>query len=181
MKYLSYALVLLPAIAFAQGDTVTLTLSDALNMAAGKSEQVRIAQAGVRRATAEIRRARSQFLPQLNSALGYTRTLASEFNAFNNSNQQQQPTCAPLAVNAGAPAAERLSELERFLLCGGPSTSPFSGLGSLPFGRTNSWNLGLNFAQAAYAGGRLRAQSRLAQAGADIARIQVDSTNAQFR
>ena len=179
----SYALLFfIPSLALAQSNSVTLTLAEALNIAAGKSEQVQIAEAGVRRATAEVRRARSQFLPQLNSFAGYTRTLASEFNAIFGSSQQQQPACPPLAANPMAPVSERVAELERFLLCGGPSTSPFGGgnLGSLPFGRTNVWNLGLNFAQAAYAGGRLRAQSRLAEAGREIARIQVDSTNAQF-
>ena len=172
-----FLLLSIPAIA--QNQELTLTLTDALRLAEGKSEQVDIARAGAERARAEQIRAHAQRMPQLNGALSYTRTLASEFaNLFNT---QNTPTCAPLAVNAAAPLADRIAEVERYLECGGPLSAGFGGGGNaLPFGRTNIWNFGLTFAQPVYAGGRISAQNRAANAARAAADIQVDSSNAQF-
>jgi outer membrane protein TolC len=62
------------------GETMALSLEDALTIAEGKSEQIAIARAGVSRAEGEQRRARSERYPQLTAAASYDRTLASEFD-----------------------------------------------------------------------------------------------------
>jgi outer membrane protein TolC len=59
---------------------MALSLEDALTIAEGKSELIAIANAGVRRAEGEQRRARSERYPQLTAAASYDRTLASEFD-----------------------------------------------------------------------------------------------------
>lgn len=59
-----------------------LSLEEALDVALDRSEQVAIAQAGVRSADADLMRARSEWFPQLNATLSYDRTLATEFEAF---------------------------------------------------------------------------------------------------
>lgn len=162
--------------------TQKLTLSEALALARNKSQSVEIARAGVRSADAERLRARAQRLPQLFGNLSYTRTLASQYaDLFRD--ETPRPVCAPLTVNPGAPVEQRIAELERFLACGGPAAAD-GGLGagfqSLPFGRTNIYTLGLTASQAVFAGGRLTAQSRLADALYDTAAIELESTEAQF-
>jgi outer membrane protein len=56
-----------------------LSLADALRIAETASEDVGIARAGTDRARGEQRRARSELFPQVFASLGYTRTLASQF------------------------------------------------------------------------------------------------------
>lgn len=60
--------------------TLVLSLDDALRLAAGESETVWVAQAGVMRALGNERIARSDFFPQLAGAASYTRTLRSQFD-----------------------------------------------------------------------------------------------------
>jgi outer membrane protein TolC len=60
--------------------TLILSLDDALRIAAGESETVWVAQAGVLRAVGNERIARSGFFPQLTGAASYTRTLRSQFD-----------------------------------------------------------------------------------------------------
>lgn len=146
-------------------------------MADGKSEQVQIARAGERQAYAEVVRANAQRFPLFFGAASYTRTLASEFaGIFDRGNGQ---ACAPLAVNPAAPLDQRVAEVERFLGCGGTAFNFDNNGSSLPFGRTNIWNLGLSFAQPVYTGGRIGAQERQAEAARRSAHIDVTSTNAQ--
>ncbi len=57
-----------------------LSLDDALRIAAGESETVWVAQAGVMRAVGNQRIARSGFFPQLTGSASYTRTLRSQFD-----------------------------------------------------------------------------------------------------
>lgn len=62
--------------------TLVLSLDDALRLAAGESETVWVAQAGVMRAVGNQRIARSEFFPQLTGSASYTRTLRSQFEAI---------------------------------------------------------------------------------------------------
>ena len=70
--------------------TGPLTLEQVLEIAAVHSESIGIAQAGIRRASGDEVRARSELFPQLTASAGYDRALASEFSglfdssAFNN-------------------------------------------------------------------------------------------------
>jgi outer membrane protein TolC len=59
--------------------TLVLSLEEALRIAAGESETVWVAEAGVLRAVGNTRIARSGFFPQLNGSASYTRTLRSQF------------------------------------------------------------------------------------------------------
>src|SRR5688572_21879420 len=78
-------LLVLPGLAGAQQPGRSLSLQDAIRLAADASEQVTIARAGIRRATGEQYRARSEYLPQLGGSLSYTRTLKTEFSALSES------------------------------------------------------------------------------------------------
>ncbi len=156
-----------------------LTLDDALQVAEGGSEQVAAAEAGVRRASGEIDLVRSGLFPQLGSALGYQRTLQTQFDGIFDTDSTAPP-CADLTVNPDAPLEERVAEIERFLQC--PPGNPFGGGGDtdLPFGQLNTWTASLQFVQRVYDGGSLRAQERQARAGRDAATFGVTTTRAQL-
>jgi outer membrane protein TolC len=171
----------------AQQPPQKLTLADALALATGRSENVEIARAGLRSAEAELTRARAGRLPQLFGNATYTRTIFSQYEGLFGSSSRTQPVspCDPLNINPNASTEQRLSEMERFLLCGGPAASPGGpgfqgGLDDLPFGRENIWVFGLSVSQPVFTGGRIPAQLRLANSLREAARIEIDSSNAQF-
>lgn len=155
-----------------------ISLDEALAMAEGGSEPVAAAEAGVRRAAGQIDVVRSGLYPQLNSAVGYQRTLQTQFDGIFDSDSTAPP-CPNLTVTAGAPIDQRVAELERYLQC--PPGNPFGGGGDsdLPFGQLNTWTASLQFAQRVYDGGSLRAQERQARAGRDAAALAVTTTRAQ--
>jgi len=64
----------------ATADSQQISLEQAVARAKVSSEAVAMARAGAQRAVAEVRQARSGGLPQLGLALGYTRTLESEYS-----------------------------------------------------------------------------------------------------
>lgn len=145
-------LAILPAVAGAQevGGAVKLSLAEAVDRALRGSEVVDVAEAGLLRARGDRYQARSGFLPKLGGTVGYTRTLSSEFEAMR-----------------GVP---------------GDSTdgSPFEGLGDLPFGQANRYEIGLQASQTVFAGGRIIARSRVAEAGVRSAAIGVASARAEL-
>jgi len=157
----------------------SLSLEQALQLAEEHAEQVEISQAGVHRAEADYLRTRSQRLPQLNASTGYDRTLRSEFQGLFNQ-APSGPACAPLNINPSAPVDQRVSELERFLNCGGTSTN-FGNLSDLPFGRANIYRTNLSFSQLLYSGGRIGSQLRLARAARETAEVTLDSARAQVK
>jgi outer membrane protein TolC len=62
--------------------TLILSLDDALRLAAGESETVWVAQAGVLRAVGNTRIVRSGLFPQITGSASYTRTLRSQFQGL---------------------------------------------------------------------------------------------------
>ncbi|HTV03113.1 MAG TPA: hypothetical protein VMF13_21370, partial [Luteitalea sp.] len=76
-----------------------LTLDEALGLAEGGSEQVAAAEAGVRRADGQIDLTRSGLYPQLNGAIGYTRTLQTQFDGIFDTSAAPTEPCAGLTVN----------------------------------------------------------------------------------
>ena len=87
----------LPALAGAQQRPGrSLSLQEAIRLGAASSEEVTIARAGIRRATGEQYRARSEYLPQLGGSLSYTRTLKTEFSGLSEGNDT---TAAPEACS----------------------------------------------------------------------------------
>jgi outer membrane protein len=145
-------LALLPALAGAQepaAANVRVSLVEAVDRALRGSEVVDVAEAVVLRARGDRYQARSGFLPKVGGTVGYTRTLSSEFEALR-----------------GAP---------------GDSTagSPFDGLGDLPFGQANRYDIGLQASQTVFAGGRIIARSRVAEAGVRSAEVGAASARAE--
>lgn len=162
---------------------VPLTLDEALQRAAGTSEQVEIAEAGVTRARGNLLQARSGYLPQLNGSLNYSRTLASQFeNAFSAPDTTGIPQSCfdPFEPNPALPVGERVSDLEQRLDCppGGFGGLDFQSVG---FGSENTYTLGLALSQPIYTGGRVPAQNRIARAGRASAGIELESARAQLR
>lgn len=162
---------------WAQAPSRRLSLDEALTLAEGGSEQVAIAEAGVRRADDQIVVARSERYPQLNSGFAYQRTLQTQFDGIFDA--PVGPPCPGLTVTAANPLGDRVSELERFLQC--PASFSFGGEGSdLPFGQLNTWTASLQFSQLVWNGGRVEAQERQARAGRNAASLSVTTTRAQL-
>ncbi len=168
-----------------------LSLEEALHIAETASEDVGIARAAADRAQGEQMRARSELFPQVFASLGYTRTLASQFEdiAENAPPRNPQaldpidddpddafgPTCFNY-LNPGGTTTERLTGLENAARC----TSAGFDFSALPFGQRNNWTLGLDVQQTLFAGGRVAAQTRMAGAGRRIAETSLASTRAQL-
>lgn len=159
----------------------TLTLEEALQLAEARSEQMAIARAGVERAGGEQIRARSDLFPQVSGAASYDRTFASEFSDIFDTGLGEP--CAPFIANPQATVEQRLAELERAVDCGatGPVTEDeLTNLEDLPFGRKNTWRFNLSFTQNLYSGGRIGAQTAIANASRENAQITLASTRAQL-
>ena len=157
----------------ASAQTVQLTLGQALARADSASPGVGIARAGVNGAQADVMRARSAMLPQINGSASYTRTLASQFSGFSSSSTSSDSFPAP--TNCGhyvprpeLPVSQRIDSLERGLDCAANGSSiDFS---KLPFGRKNIWSFGLTGSQVLFdkrIGGQVKA--------ADAARDQAET------
>ena len=173
--------ILAPAPAAAQARA--LTLEEALSLAERGSESVGIARAGVTRARGELRQARSELFPQLSGSASYTRALASEFEGISLGPVDMRPLCQAFTPpSSGLTPAERLDTLEAAVALATDCREDGGGLdfGELPFGRENTFRLGLNATQTLFSGGRVLAQSRAATAGRRIAEIGLASANAQL-
>ena len=131
-----------------------LTLEQVLELAETRSESIAAAQAGVRRAEGEQIRARSALYPQLSATASYDRSLANEFEGVFDD-----------GLFGGGED-------------GGDGTE--GGLEDLPFGRANTWRIGLSVSQNVWDGGRTRAQSAIAASARDSARLGVTTTRAQL-
>jgi outer membrane protein TolC len=182
---LGWGLSLAPLAAAGQQTPVragrTLSLSEAVQLARASSEEMLIAEAGVQRARGEVYRAKSERYPQLTADLTYIRTLRSEFSALSDDDEDVEvpASCPAFVPNPALPLSERVDSLEAALVCR-DDENPFGDLFSdLPFGRLNQLNGGLSLSQTVFAGGRVRAQGRLAEAGRRTAQIDVASADAQ--
>jgi outer membrane protein TolC len=75
---------------------------------------------------------------------------------------------------------ERLDSLEAAVECAS-NADPFAGLGDdLPFGRENTYRLGLSFSQTLFSGGRVSGQSQAASANVRSAGIGLTAARAQL-
>ena len=167
------------------GGTVTLSLDDALRIAQDQSPTLEVARSGVVRASGLRLQARSQYLPQLNGTAGYTKTLKSQFSSFSRASTapdtstgpRLQSVCAP-EIPANATPEQRAAALAQAATCQSSSGAGFD-LSKTSFGATNQWSLGLTFAQSVFAGGRIVAQNRAAEAQLRSANIEVAAQRAQ--
>lgn len=141
------------------GDSVVLTLEEAVARAVGQSEEVRLAHAQVSLASAQVTQVRSQALPQVNISLGYTKTLAS---AFDTGGGFALPDSLRFEPDTTASLEERVRYLERRTPLAG-----VAGLGTLfadlPFGQENAYSASLVGSQVLYSGGRVGAALRVAR------------------
>ena len=156
------AAVLVSASAGAQTAPVSapagpLTLEQVLQLAEARSESIAIARAGIQRAEGDQVRARSGLFPQLSATASYDRTLATEFDGLFDT-VEVAPVEEP---DPDAPADD-------------------GGLDNLPFGRANTWRLGLAFSQRLWDGGRVRALQSQALAGYETAGIGLTTARAQL-
>ncbi|MBR9989841.1 MAG: TolC family protein [Gemmatimonadetes bacterium] len=165
-----------PVAAQERADSMELSLTDALSLAMERSEEVRIAEQQVRVASSQVRSARSSLLPQVNTQVGYTKTLRSVFQDAG----FEVPDSLRFDPDSTASLAERISYLER-----NTPNAAFGALGSLfgnlPFGRENAWLAAATVSQPLFAGGRIisgvqiarhaetAAEASLAEARSDIA------------
>ncbi|HJR17092.1 MAG TPA: TolC family protein, partial [Gemmatimonadales bacterium] len=159
-----------------------LTLEDALQLARPASEPVGLARAAVSRARGEQYQARSELFPQLSGSASYSRLIKSQFEGFatdDNGGPARPTSCARFFPDPSLPIAARVDSLEKSLECVA-SLDPFGDLGSLPFGRANTYNLGLSLSQTLFAGGRVRGQMRAADAGRRSAEIGLTSADANL-
>jgi len=159
-----------------------LSLDDALRLALPASEAVAIAEQAVRRAQGDVKKARSEFFPQLNGTASYTRTLKSQFSragGSGGSDSTAATSCNRFTGDPSQPVTTRLDSLENALNCV-TGLNPFAAFGDLPFGQKNQYRLGLDASQVLFAGGRIRAHTRAAQAGERSAKIALTAQEAQL-
>jgi len=156
-----------------------VSLEDAIRLADRSSESIDIARAAVTRANGQQAIARSQFLPQLNAAASYNRTLASQFEGFTFGGPDTntfRSLCAPNIPDTATPA-ERQAALDQARTCqSGGGGADFSSVG---FGALNQWSLGIQFSQNIFTGGRATGQRAAANAGRRAADIELTAQRAQ--
>ncbi len=181
--------VMLPGSASAQLPTAgssrprALSLDDAIRLAAQESEALQIARAGLSRASGQLKQARSQYLPQVNSSLTYARTLRSQFSALasspsdsTSSAPKPQSVCAP-SIPANATPAERAAAIAQASTCPAAQGIDFSKVG---FGARNAYTLGLSVSQSVYSGGRISGQTESSEAQHRSAEIELVTQRAQL-
>lgn len=164
----------------------TLSLEEALQLARPASEAVALARVGVERAHGQQLQARSELLPQISGAFSYTRQLKSQFdNLFGGGTadttaKAPAPTsCDAFTANPNKPVAERLEDLEKAVACA-TTVNPFAGFSRLPFGRKNTYTVGLSGSQLLFDGGRVFGQMKAADAGRASATISLTAAEAQL-
>lgn len=175
----------------------SLSLEEALRLAESQSDAIRIARAGVGRARGQQMQATAGYLPQVGASLNYTRTLASQFEAFSSGGSPQPPPGTPPPPNdtttyftpcsrylapAGATDADRIRALEIAARCAASGGGGFGEIDfeSVGFGARNQYTFGLNGSMDVFTGGRVQALNRAARAGRRSADIELTSQRAQL-
>ncbi|MFL5618129.1 MAG: TolC family protein [Gemmatimonadaceae bacterium] len=160
-----------------------LSLDDAIRLAARESEALQIARAGITRAGGQLRVARSQYLPQLNSSLSYSRALRSQFAALaggggadTSTTPKPQSLCTPPLPDNPTPE-QRAAALAQATTCPAAQSLDFSRVG---FGARNSWTFGLSASQTVFSGGRVSGQNLAANAARRSAEVELTSQRAQL-
>lgn len=171
--------LMVPARASAVGqqappDTLRLTIDAAVQRALERSEEIQSARAQLDQAEARVTQARATGLPQIGTALNYSRAIRTVFDV-----EAPPPADTTRIPDAFDPAR---SPFDRYDILSELMTQDFmSGLFSgLPFGRRNTYVATLQLSQPLFTGGRISgtrdgarhfeaaATHRLAEAEADI-------------
>lgn len=165
-----------------------LSLDDALTLGERQSESVRIADAGATRARGQVTQSRAAYFPQLSGTGSYQRQIQSQFQALTNQSAAATPVitpttpvalCAP-TVAPDATADQRAAAIAATQSC---QSSGAGGIGGITraFANPNTIVLGVSGSQTLYAGGRLGASRRSAEAGRRSADVGLTSARAQVR
>jgi outer membrane protein TolC len=161
-----------------------LSLDQALRVAQENSEQIRIAEAAVTRATGGVYQARSAIFPQVNSSFSYQRTLATPFSSFSAPGPDSMATPAicqgPFVSNPALPLQQRVDSIGARLECPLSIGSLFSGFQNVGFGSENTYNLAFSVSQNVFTGGRIAGQRNAALASREAAEVGVQSARAQL-
>lgn len=161
---MSWVLALAGWASAAEPGASLITIEDALRRAVDANESVRVAEAQVTQAGGQQSVARSGYLPQINAALTYQRTFATEFDDLFGGFAGGTGTTNPYTGTTYTPG----------------TTTPDDGGGgaSLPFGQPNTWRFGFTVNQNVFGGGRVWALTRIAAAGRRSAEIGLESARA---
>jgi outer membrane protein len=162
-----------------------ISLAEAVRIAVTRSEAVQIAQAGIVRARGQVAEARALFFPQLSGTAGYTRTLQTQYSAFNKAFRTSDTTataasdltalCAPHIDSLSTPG-QRQAAFNAAQSCPGATNGlNFSSVG---FGALNQFTLGLNFSQTLF-NGQVLAQNQAVSSPRRSAEIEVRAQRAQ--
>lgn len=171
-----------PALAQSAGEPRVLSLEEALQLARPGSEVVGLARSAVSRAHGEQLRARSELFPQLTGSASYSRLIKSQFSSLapaDTSSASSPTRCDRFLADPSQPIGARVDSLEKTLECVS-ALNPFGNLGSLPFGRANTYNLGLSLSQTLFSGGRVAGQIQAANAGRQSAELGLSQSEAQL-
>ena len=169
-----------------------LSLGDAVSIAEGQSEVVRIAGNAVTRTRGQQFQARSGLFPQLNASANYTRTLASQFqNVFSGGGTDTATKvtgppapCSQYILGTDSSTLSRVTGLENYARCtaaGNGSSAGGIDFSKAGFGAANAYTWGLSGSQNLFTGGRLTGQIQSANALARSARIELTAQQAQLR
>jgi outer membrane protein len=161
-----------------------LSIEEALDIAERESEAVGLARAELAQAEGERRQARSAYFPQLTGSASYNRTLRSQFSALqgeeNGPSAPVPEECDAFVPRPGLSVEQRLDSLEAAVECAS-TADPFAGLGDdLPFGRENTYRVGLSFSQTLFTGGRVTGQTQAANANLRRAGLGLTAAQAQL-
>lgn len=166
--------IVTPAGAQTRGDTLTLSLQEALARAFETSEEIRLARNQVDFADAEVRSVRAGALPQINANLGYTRTFESQFSG---GGTFEIPDSLKFEPDSTASLEERVRYLE--------DKAPVAGLGglgqlfsNLPFGQENAYTATIGGSQLLFSGGRTGAALQVARIFRESARLTLQEQQA---
>lgn len=158
------------------GDTIKLSLQEALTRAFSQSEEVRLARNQVELADAEVRSVRAGALPQINANLNYVRTFESQFSG---GDAFVIPDSLRFEPDSTASVEERLRYLEENAGLAGLG-SLGSLFGNLPFGQENSYSATIGGSQLLFSGGRTGAALQVARIFRETARLQLQEQQAEI-
>ncbi|MGD2069277.1 MAG: TolC family protein [Gemmatimonadota bacterium] len=173
------ALALARAAAAQQPDTLAplpLSLDDAVRLATVESGEVELARSRVAVADEQVVSARGAALPQINASFGFTRTLASVFDAGGGF---ELPDSLRFEPDSTLPLGERVTYLEDRV-----PAAAFGSLGQLfgdlPFGQENAYAISVTGSQLVYSGGRVGSALEIAHDFVDAAELNLIEERAEL-
>ncbi len=170
------ALLMAPAGAAGQTpDTLRLSLTEAVERALSRSEEIATARARVSQADARVTQATAASLPQLTANLTYNRAIYSQFSALAGF-AGADTNSIPSAFDETLPARTRYDTLSSLLMA-----DFMAGLSrGLPFGRANTYVSLVQVSQPLFAGGRISAARSMAVHAQAASEHQLRETEADL-